>query len=100
MILLSSIISIARYGLERIEYAYTRQQLLRLDDYVLADLGISRELLEQSISAFPWKVTETLTPEPITWNRPTQESTTSLTRQTPVFKPAQRGSLLASNLYV
>ncbi|MBK8451948.1 MAG: DUF1127 domain-containing protein [Thiofilum sp.] len=100
MTLLSSMISFARYGLERIEYAYTRQQLLRLDDYVLADLGISRELLEQGISAFPWKVTETLVPEPISWDQPTLESTTSLTRPTPVFKPAQRGNLMASNFYV
>lgn len=100
MTLLSSMISFARYGLERIEYAYTRQQLLRLDDYVLADLGISRELLEQGISAFPWKVTETLTPKPISWDQPSQESTTSLTRPTPVFKPAQRGNLMASNFYV
>ena len=61
MTLLSLITTTSRYALERIERTYTRQQLLKLDDYVLTDLGINRELLEQGISHFPWKSTETET---------------------------------------
>lgn len=36
--------------------ARSRRQLLDLSDRQLADFGISRELLEEGVSAWPWRV--------------------------------------------
>ena len=33
-----------------------REMLLKLDDRQLADIGISRELLDSGVTAWPWKV--------------------------------------------
>ena len=33
-----------------------RQELLSKDDRLLADIGISRELLEEGVGAWPWRI--------------------------------------------
>lgn len=35
--------------------AAAREQLLQLSDRILDDVGMSRELLEQGVSAWPWR---------------------------------------------
>ena len=37
-------------------YSRTANELLNLSDYQLEDLGLSRGLLEQGYSAYPWRV--------------------------------------------
>jgi hypothetical protein len=41
--------------LERIERNRMRDDLLKRNDRVLADMGFSRELLEKGVSSWPWR---------------------------------------------
>jgi len=43
---------------ERVAHERTRRYLVSLDDRTLADMGFSRELLEQGAQAWPWRVPE------------------------------------------
>ena len=44
----------------RLANVKTRRILLQLDDRVLQDAGISRELLLSGVSAWPWRIEETV----------------------------------------
>lgn len=41
---------------ERVAHERTRKYLVGLNDRTLAELGFSRELLEQGANAWPWRV--------------------------------------------
>jgi uncharacterized protein YjiS (DUF1127 family) len=41
--------------MERIERGRLRRELLRRTDYTLVDMGFSRDLLEEGVSAWPWR---------------------------------------------
>lgn len=45
----------------RLANVKTRRILLQLDDRVLQDAGISRELLLKGVSAWPWRIEEPVT---------------------------------------
>lgn len=98
MTLLSLITTTGRWSLELVERAYTRQQLLNLDERTLADLGINRELLEQGIKAFPWKILDA-SPEAIYWSNtsvPSPNARVKLSAST----PAQDKSITLNPSYV
>jgi len=52
-------------GIERAGRSRARRELLALSDRSLADSGLSRALLEQGISAWPW---QEAAEEPARWN--------------------------------
>lgn len=47
-----------------IAHARTRKELLTYSDRFLADTGFSRDLLEQGVSAWPWRVSDGATELP------------------------------------
>ncbi|WP_020559559.1 DUF1127 domain-containing protein [Thiofilum flexile] len=98
MTILSLITTTVRHGLELIERTYTRQQLLKLNDRVLADLGMSRELLEQGTSAFPWKTAEALEAQVAQVN--TAQPEVAVTRKPLETPQAQHGTMTTRHSYV
>jgi uncharacterized protein YjiS (DUF1127 family) len=59
MTILSLIIAVSRHGVEAFKREQTRHYLLTLNERALVDLGFDRELLEQGISAYPWRSSST-----------------------------------------
>ena len=50
-------------------YERARVEMLGLSDRLLADVGVSRQLLEQGVDAWPWRV-PAMTDSPITVSSP------------------------------
>jgi uncharacterized protein YjiS (DUF1127 family) len=48
--------SLISYLVTRVERSRMRKDLLRLDDRLLFDIGYSRELLEDGVRSFPWRI--------------------------------------------
>ena len=55
---LSSLVGGINEGMRLSGYARTAQELRLLSDKQLADLGLSRGLLEIGVNAYPWKAEE------------------------------------------
>lgn len=59
--LIASIAVRIRASMQRAGYDRARREMLRLSDRLLDDVGVSRELLEQGVDAWPWRKPEVVT---------------------------------------
>jgi uncharacterized protein YjiS (DUF1127 family) len=53
--LIASLSERIRGAMLRAGYERARQEMLQLPDRLLDDVGVSRELLEQGVAAWPWR---------------------------------------------